>query len=239
MSFKHNCSKNYLLINKPVIFIDDETNKSFKINLPTLEAFYTNENLLLLLTILEKDLFELEKIISNTKLKSHYDFLHIVFSLSEKIPEFKTLKNNLLEGLLYLNEKFNFNKILRIDDVIITPEIFELILDVVFMSLDKEKTKIDEKDDEFTRMEKEAKMRAERIRKNAKKNDKEDKDSLNDMLVAILYEFPQYQLKDLFQLNVYTIYYLFKYVGKIANYEVSKIAAGNGLAKKHKYFIEK
>lgn len=236
MSFNHNCSKTYLLINKPVIFIDEETNQTFQINLPTLEAFYTNQNLLLLLSILEKDLFELEKIISNVKLKDSYDFIHIVFSLSEKVIEFNKLKKELLIGLCYLNNGFNFNKILRINDIIITPEIFNLIVDVIFMSLDKEKTKINEKDDEFTRMEKEAKMRAERIRKNSKK---EDKDSLNDMLIAILYEFPQYQLKDLFQLNVYTIYYLFKYVGKIANYEVSKIAAGNGLAKKHKYFIEK
>ena len=109
-------------------------------------------------------------------------------------------------------------------------------MEILFLAVGKEKTIIKESDDEFDRMEKQAKIRAEQIRKNSKK---ESNTSFEDLIAAILYEFPQYKIQDIMSMNLYTIYYLFKYVGKIANYEVSKIAAGNGLAKKHKYFIEK
>jgi hypothetical protein len=86
-------------------------------------------------------------------------------------------------------------------------------------------------------MEKQQKLRAQKIRSGKKLDGKEN--SVNDMIIAILYEYQQYKIEDIMKMNIYTFNYLFKYIGKIANYEVSKIAMGNGNTKKHKYFIEK
>ena len=59
------------------------------------------------------------------------------------------------------------------------------------------------------------------------------------MLAAIQYEFQQYKLEDLMNFNMYTIYYLFGYVGQIANYHVGSMAYAMGNTKKYKYFIDK
>ena len=61
--------------------------------------------------------------------------------------------------------------------------------------------------------EKKAILRAERIRKNAKK-EKDGNSTFEDSLIALVYEYPQYKIEDLFELNVFTFNYLFKYVGK-------------------------
>ena len=129
-----------------------------------------------------------------------------------------------------------FDKVLKIKNIIVNEKLFNEIIRVILLSIDKEKIIINDDDDEFTKKEKQAKLRVAKIRRNAQNK---EGTSFEDLFAAILYEFPQYKIEDLMQMNLYTIYYLFKYVGKIANYEVSKIAAGNGLAKKHKYFIEK
>jgi hypothetical protein len=102
----------------------------------------------------------------------------------------------------------------------------------------KAKVHIVDGDDEMTQKMKKMQQKIAEIKSKGKKVN-ESSTSFEDIFAALLYEFPQYKLEDLFELNIYTFYYLFRYVGKIANYEVSKVAAGNGLAKKHKYFIEK
>ena len=118
--------------------------------------------------------------------------------------------------------------------------LFDEIIEVIYKILGKEKIIIKDTDDEFTKREKEIKLRAQKIRNNKKnKNSKDKDDSFENVIAAIIYEFPQYKIEDVFNLNIFTFNYLVKYIGKIANYEVSKIAAGNGLTKKHKYFIEK
>jgi hypothetical protein len=128
---------------------------------------------------------------------------------------------------------------LVINDSTLTKEIFDYIFDIVFKIMHKKpKVKIVDGDDEMTQKMKKIQQKIAEIKSKGKKMN-ESSTSFEDIFAALLYEFPQYKLEDLFELNIFTFYYLFKYVGKIANYEVSKVAAGNGLAKKHKYFIEK
>ncbi len=237
MIFKNNGTKFYLLTNKPILFWNEENNQRFEIITPTLEDIYTDDNLLFLITMFEKDLEELQKFI-DIKITSFYNFIHIVFTLSKKIPEFMQLKEKLLKGLKKIVPTIRFDSIFWVGEkTILSKEIFEDIIDIIFLSLDKKVIKINDDDDEFTKMEKNAALRAEKIRNNSK--DKKEGVKIDDIVSAILYEFQQYKIEDLMKMNLYTIYFLFKSVGKIANYEVSKIASGNGLAKKHKYFIEK
>lgn len=235
MNFNHNANKFYLLTNQPVIFTNsEEKENSFKMTIPTLKDFYTNEDLIFCINLLEQDVEEIQKMI-NIKIESHYEFIHLVNSFAAKNKEFKTLSDLIINGLKVIIPEITFNKILKIKDIIVTEKLFNQIIEVIYMSLDKEKIIINEDDDEFTKREKLMKIKIQKIKRNSN-NGKGT--NIEDMIAAILYEFPQYKIEDLMKLNLYTIYYLFKYVGKIANYEVSKIAAGNGLSKKYSYFIE-
>lgn len=166
------------------------------------------------------------------------------FVLSEAInaEEIVNFAITIMEGLRSFIPGIEFkNKKFMLNGTFLNETAFNEIIIILFKMLKKEKIIINEDDDEFTKRDKKNKLRIQRIKRNPKDKKEGDKDSTNNMLASIIYEFPQYTLEDLFELNIYTIYYLFGYVGKIANYEVSKIAAGNGnlkKSKKHKYFAE-
>lgn len=237
-NFKNNYSELLLLANKNIKFWDGE--KSFELVPMTLNDMLFNEPLVYILSLLETDIDEIKKDISGIEIKSHYEFIHLILSLGSQKEEVSRMSRDLLLGLKVLIPGINFDKkVLEVNGVFIDSLLFGQIVEIIFKVLDKKVIIIFDTDDEFTVMEKKAMIRAERIKNNSKKREKQTDSSLKDNMVALVYEYPQYKLEDLFNLNIYAFNYLFKYVGKIANYEVSKIAAGNGLAKKHKYFIEK
>lgn len=235
-NFKNNYSELLLLANEDIIFRDGS--KSFKFVPMSVRNIFFNEDLGAILSFFDTEIEDLKKSLNLKIATTHYQVLLTVFMLGLKREEFKEFSSKLFCGLRILLPEIEFkDEQLWVGEILLESSLFEEIIKLIFKILGKEKVFISEEDDEFTRMEKEAILRAERIRKNSKKNDKDSK--LEDSLIALVYEYPQYKIEDLFDLNIYTFNYLFKYVGKIANYEVSKIAAGNGLAKKHKYFIEK
>ena len=237
-NFKNNFSNLLLLSNQNIKFWDSEV--EFEVVPIKLKDLLFNESLSYLVSILDTELEQIQKNIKAIELKSHYDFIHLILSLKDKRGEGeKQMGDSILKGLKTFIPDISFKSgSLQIKEIFVDSKLFQQIIEVMFKSIGRNRTVIYEDDDEFTRMEKKAILRAERIRKNAKK-EKEGNSTFEDSLIALVYEYPQYKIEDLFELNVFTFNYLFKYVGKIANYEVSKIAAGNGLAKKHKYFIEK
>jgi hypothetical protein len=241
MSFKNNFSINLLLANKNVLFWDNKKNLQFEVIVPTVFDFYTNENLMILISLLDKDISEIVGKDFISQIDTHYKFFRTVFNFKEKNSDYSEISNSILNGMkIFLPDfKWKDEKFFIQENIEMTEKLFNEIIDIVFKSIGKDRITILEDDDEFTRIEKQAALRAKRIRENGSKNESKKGSKIEDMFVAVIYEFPQYTLKDLFELNIYTLHYLFKYVGKIANYEVSKIAAGNGLTKKHKYFIEK
>jgi hypothetical protein len=173
-------------------------------------------------------------------IKTHFDFIRVVCAISESEEFVQGLAQRFLSGMRIILPDINFKKrLITIKETILTQSMFDEIFRVVYKIMGrKEEIKIIETDDEMTQKMKRMQERIAKIKKDGKRMN-ESSTSFEDMFAALLYEFPQYKMEDLFELNIYTFYYLFKYVGKIANYEVSKIAAGNGLTKKHKYFIEK
>ena len=235
MSFNYNANDIVLLSGDPIIFKSEEKHKEFKMMQPTLKQIYTNNDLLFLIAFLDKDLEEIKKWIS-FNVESHYDFIHLISSLSNVNEDFKKLSKDLLNGLKVILPNIEFDKVLRLKDIVITRKLFEQIVLVFYKTMKKEKIIINEDDDAFTKKQKEMKLRTQRIKN---QNGKKDGNDLNDIITAVLYEFPQYKIIEILEMNLYTVYFLFGIVGKIANYEVSKIAAGNGLTKKHKYLIEK
>lgn len=238
MNFNYNINDVILLANDPIIFKSEDETKIFELNLPTFKDYYTNDKLIFLIGFLEKDIEEIDKWVS-VDIKTHYEFIHIVSSLSSVNENFKKISNDIIDGLKCFIADIKFDKVLRIEEnIIITQALFDKIMEVIFKSMKKEKIIIHEDDDEFTKRQKAMKLKAEKIKRNGKKNEKEGLE-LKDMIAAILYEFPQYKIADIMNMNLYTFYFLFGNVGRISNYEVTRMAYANGLTKKYKYFIEK
>ena len=236
-NFSNNFSELYLLTNQNIKFIDEVNKRSFELIPMKVKDMMFNADLLWLLSFLSEDIQKYKDMIPGQEIKTHYEFLQILCLLTEANLETKQLVEKFINAFQIIIPDINLNgKLIRIQDFILTPELFNDIDTVIFKILEKERIKVEPEDDEIEKRLKEQKLKVQKIKQNSRK-----KDSLkfDDLFAAILYEFPQYKLEDIFELNIYTFYYLFKYVGRIANYEVSQIAAGNGLAKKHKYFIEK
>lgn len=238
-NFNHNFSNTLLLANQKVqIWSEDLNFNTYFIPMSVLDIF-TNYDLIWFLNFLQEDLSEIKKIIPDYELKNHYSFITLICSLSDTTNDAKKLSDKFIKSLKIMLPDIELkNKIMTINGIPFSEDIYNIFLEIVFKTMHiKQREEILEDDDPMTIRMKELKNKAQKIRQKNKKNVKGTE--FEDMFASIIYEFPQYKLEDLFKLNIYTFYYLFKYVGKIANYEVSKIAAGNGLTKKHKYFIEK
>jgi hypothetical protein len=209
--------------------------------LPTVYDVYTNTDLLYFIDFLDTEISELQKGFIGLEIKSHYELIKILMVLSKRQEDLKNLVASFIAAFKILLPEFFLDNFLNINkEIKLNKQLFDEIISILYVSLDKKRIIIKEEDDEFTKLEKEAALRAQKIReKSRNKSTEKGTNFLEDMIASVIYEFPQYKLEDVFELNLYTLNYLFKYIGKIANYEVSKIAAGNGLSKKHKYFIEK
>lgn len=239
-NFSNNFSDLILLANKNITIKHKEEDFEFDIVPMKMKDILFDENIGLLLTILDKDIEELSKMILSIEIKNHYSFIRTIVALSKKREETKKMANSILKGLSKIVPDMVYDEVIfKIKDRVVSNEIFEEIIEIIYKIMEKEKILAKESDDEFTKREKAIKLRAQRIKNNGKNKKEESGSNFKDIIASIIYEFPQYKVEDLFELNIYTFNYLTKYIGKIANYEVSKIAAGNGLTKKHKYFIEK
>jgi len=227
-----------LLSGEDIRFHAEDSDETFVFRPPTLNSLYKNPEINFLLNILEKSIEDLKKDFPfdyDTK----YELITKLLLHSKKNPKIMEIGLLIIKSLSLILPGFNFTKVMKInEDIFIEEKTFNNIVKLLFKSMGRKITMIEEDDDEFTRREKQAKLRAEKI-KNSKKEESE-KNGFEKIIAGISYYFPQYKIIDIFEMNLYTIYYLFKYVGKIANYEVSVIATGNGLDKKnkHKHFID-
>lgn len=239
-NFRTNYSEILLLANEKIKIWSDDVDFETELIPMTVKDMFTNLNLIWFINFLQADIDEIKKTIIDYTIENHFDFIQFICALKDVSKESNELTERFIESLkIILPDTHLKNKIIMIQDKIFTQDLFDLFLTIVFKIMhQKIPEKIIETDDEMTRKMKSMQKRIQDIKTKGKKIN-ESSTKFEDMFAALLYEYPQYKMQDLFELNIYTFYYLFKYVGKIANYEVSKIAAGNGLTKKHKYFIEK
>ncbi len=241
MKYRHNCNVALLLSGLPAT-IHMEDGNSIEMILPKLKDFYLNEDFLSLFSFIDKDI---ESIVGdvNTNL-THFSYLYMIFNARERDEKVTLMANSLEKAFRTFFPEFSQEgKILYVqEDVALTPELFEVIIEIIYKSLDRVRTVINDEDDEVSKMRKAAKMRADKIRQGSRKNkgqQLEDWNFLEQMMISLIYEFPQYKLEDLYELNLYTVYFMYKNISKITNYEVSRMAYANGHIKKFKYFTDK
>lgn len=87
--------------------------------------------------------------------------------------------------------------------------------------------------DEFEKIIREREEKVRRI-KNKAQNSNLD---IERVLITVLKEF-NLKMEDLLPMNMYTIFWYYKYAIKYGFYRIETVAAGNGLLKKHKHFSE-
>lgn len=81
----------------------------------------------------------------------------------------------------------------------------------------------------------------EKIKKRKKKKketeDKANAVTMDQVVIAILYEFPSLTLDKIIDMNMYSLLTFWKYVGKVVDNQIQIVAAGNGNIKEFTYFI--
>ena len=238
-SFNTNYSELKLLSSQKIL--GTINGKEFEIVPPKL-LDYHNKAFVFLITMLDEDIEEIKDMIVGQQFTSHYLIFSFILAGIDKAEDVEKIGSLALSGLqLILPELVFEDKKFMLKGEFLDETSFNEIVILIFKMLKRDKIIINPDDDKFTKKEKKMKLLAQKIKRDSEK-DSSKGDSIENMLAAILYEFQQYTLKDLFELNIYTIYYLFGYVGKISNYEISRIAYATGnfkKGKKLKYFIEK
>lgn len=239
LNFNNNFSEIRLIANQNIEFFDDNYNLMFEIVPVKVKDVYLDEDLIWFINFLDTSIEDLKKDINGFEIKNHLDFIELVFTIINDTNQ-KTVRTQIYNSFKKIIPKTNFtNNKIHFGNIELDNKILQDIRKIILKMFNKnieEFEEVEENEDpkmaEFRAM----KSKIAKMKENKRKNS--NSLGFKDMFAAILYEFPQYKLEDLFELNIYNFYYLFEYIGKIANYEVSKIAAGNGIAKKHKYFIE-
>jgi hypothetical protein len=79
----------------------------------------------------------------------------------------------------------------------------------------------------------------EKIRKIKERNKQETEGSfaLDKLIMAVIKEFGL-TMKEVWDCNLYTLIWYYEHALRYNNYRVNSIAFGNGLIKKHTYFID-
>lgn len=84
---------------------------------------------------------------------------------------------------------------------------------------------------------KESEAKIRRIKQKRQEQFQESRFSLENTIAAVMKEF-HFKFDEVLAMNMYTIFWYYNMALRYNNYRVETIAYGNGLIKKHKYFIE-
>ena len=245
MNFSTNFSKLALMANETIkIYFTDKTVEFVPPNLR--------------LYLLDLDFFEFSILFTQNSESFNKDFLNENFVTENKYEAFLAIlysnyKNE--EILYYLNKIFpNLeykNKQIKCNDVPLSNEEYDVLIDfleVSYATLDfktfMKKMDLDyQGSKELTDAQKKMKEAEERIAK-AKKKNKKNKDNkpsptitIDQIIIAVLYEFPGLGIEDIYNMNLFTLLEFWTYVSKVVDNQILIVAAGNGLSKEFTYFI--
>ena len=238
MSFNHNFSKELLAINEPVtIKLLNDTNSSvltsFQLRYPTLKEMYSSYPVQFLTGILSADIEELQKqFIFIPDLATHFQLFNTILSLSNEYPQLSHYVENIVNGFNLLSVPLKAEKTYyTINSIQLTFDLFQFFRQTILESMCQ---KINDAYAAIDSRYAEAEKKINKIKKsqiNARSGD------LMATIASIIHEF-HLSIEEIKNLNFYQFSRLARYVPKIVNYNITTIAAGNGLTKKIHYFTE-
>lgn len=240
MNFKTDLNKLLLLGNKMIhIFFED---KIINFIPPTLELLYSYD-FSELKTLLNTDYttIDLKIIVSN-----QYEFFLAFLKISDRRKIIMENFNKIFPNIIYDKNQLYCNNSL------ITNEEFTVLNDFLKVSCAEQdldtilpESKIEEEEEEtlqgkFASLFNKIKSNEEKLKKMKQKNKKGNSSNtitIDQIVIAIIYEFPSLKIEDVFQMNLFSILEMWKYVSKVIDTQIQIIAAGNGLVKNFTYFI--
>ncbi len=229
-----------LLIENPVR-IKSENIKNLEIYIPNLREIFLDDDLTTVIDIVQADYEQIKELNAGFTFKNEIQFLCGYYSYVAHEFDFHKQFNRLFSNLkitktgIYSDEhQLSLEEYLEMRKI--------LLIGLGRDSLDdkqKGSTAVEEEelsDDpmvrEFQLKERELNKRVEEA--NAKKENKEGTALvLENMLIAILNEFPSYKLCDLYELNMFTINYLFDGTIRSLGHKISLHAIGHSSGEIH------
>lgn len=241
MNFRTNFNKISLLGNIPIkIYFEDKTVEFVP---PNLRLYLTDLDFAEFLYIIKQTPEEYNSIVGNTYfiVKNNYETFLAILKTYDKAKTVIEYFNKLFPNLNYVDSQFKCN------EVPLTDEEYNILIDALFVSCAEKEynefinqtKKVEVKNSFLT----EAENRLKAIKDKAKKVDKKEDTSkanaitIDQIIIAILYEFPSLTLDRIYDMNMFTLLDFWKYISKVVDNQIQIVAAGNGNIKKFTYFI--
>lgn len=241
MKISSNYSITQLFVSKKITIVVD--NKPLFINIPILRDLYEDNkwnNVFFLWTRTPKDAQKYYY----KPIQTSYDIISLILFDGIKYQEYNELSNLFKFYLdkLFTNIEYDYQtQTIKIDNIIITAEIWDYILYLLKLSCGDKSVQPPVFTSEAARKMYLAQQEAEaRIRK-IKSNANQDKDGLMRVLLAITYKFPSLTIDYLFDQTMAQIQWLQKHAAGAVSYEVNAQAFAAGNVKKGKkldFFIK-
>jgi hypothetical protein len=228
-----------LIYNLPVTFnLDNRRNITFKC--PSIEDMFADNDLkkfLSYITLTPEQIKSSKTIVLPFKYETQGDIIKGLITFTE----FGSLLVKYF--LKYISNSEYKNKDIYVDEVKILSEEFDYISKVILVSLnqmayekieikpEEEKEKIDPRFQNILDKQKEAE---EKLKKAKAKKDKSKGLSIEQIMLAIIYEFglsPDYLLK----LNYFGLVWYFGYVGKVDAHKLNQMILSSGMSKQKSY----
>lgn len=241
MNFRTNFNKISLLGNELIkIYFEDKTVEFVP---PNLRLYLTDLDFTELMFILKQTPEEYNSMVKIPTfiVNNNYEVFLAILKVYEKSTTTIYYFNKLFPNLDYIDSQFKCN------DVPLTYEEYNILIDILLVSCAEKEyeefvnrtKKVEVKNSFLT----EAENRLKAIKDKAKKVDKEENTSktnaitFDQIIIAILYEFPSLTLDRIYDMNMFTLLDFWKYISKVVDNQIQIVAAGNGNVKKFTYFI--
>lgn len=230
----HSVNKLTLLRNKDFYLVNDKE-KLISFTVPSFEDYISNSYLNVFLSLLEIDRSKYEGLPIESDhalvlflIEKQMYTEEVFFTLHKYIPDLKIELKGFFVGEEYLTPD-DFNFIISVWRVALGIIGYE---DWISGAGKKQEPELDE-------FEKKIKEKEEKIRKIKSKSDTTSNNNtdLDRILITVMKEF-NLKMSDLLPMNMFTIFWYYRYGLKINNYHIESIAYGNGLLKKMKHFSE-
>lgn len=222
---KSNFNSESLLCNIPITLVD-KRGGTYTLILPTLRDKLENLDYNIFISFCAADLKEI-----NSRFGTNFKDKFTMFKAYKKnnadiLPTLNKFFSKFMVGFKYVDDSLYWGNRL------VSKEIFETFCNYVAIaagvqSLKSLKLVITDDMDEF---EKRRIMMERKIQETKSKGEGAKQKEFDVIISSVCQEFG-YHYKDLLDMTIYSIYFMYSLLGSIMNYEVGNIAAGNGLLK--------
>lgn len=245
MNFKTNFNKLSLLGNEKIkLYFEDKTVEFVP---PNIRLYLLDLDFQEFLYALKQTPETIEQIIKPIKfiVNNNYETFLSILKLDYKTELYIKYFNLLFPNLNYQNDQFVYQ------NIPLNWEEYDILLDILFIScgerdIDPFLKKVEgglDSEVKFSESQKRFKELQEKIEKAKIKNKSKDKKldskhiTIDQIVIAILYEFKSLTLEKVYDMNMFTILEFWKYISKIVDNQIQIVAAGNGNIKEFTYFI--